>query len=196
MSRLKTDTRLWHNVVPVAFHVDYWNDLGWTDRFSAYRYTQRQYRYRQHSLISGVYTPGFVYNGREWRGWFRGDPLPGVGGDAVGILKATVNNRSINADFSPLRTDDEILVLNIALLAFNQSSVINAGENSGRTLRHDFVVVDFRQHRQRRSGRHVHWSVDGLPSPLPGDAGAIAMWVSKADDPTPIQAIGGVLTVD
>ena len=193
LSRLKTDARLWRDVVPVAFHVDYWNGLGWSDRFSAQRYTQRQYRYRQHRLTSGVYTPGFIYNGHEWRGWFNGDPLPVNGRHTVGVLKATLDRDSIRADFSPLQGGDEKLVLNIAWLAFNQSTVVKAGENNGRTLKHDFVVVDFRQYAPARSGPQVHWSVDGLPSPPPGDADAIAMWVSRVDDPTPIQAVGGRL---
>src|SRR4051812_18023944 len=45
LSALKNDPRLWHDFVPVAFHVDYWDHLGWTDPFAAKRWTERQTDY-------------------------------------------------------------------------------------------------------------------------------------------------------
>ena len=45
LSRLTTDGRLWKEIVPVAFHVDYWDDLGWKDRYAKQEYTSRQRSY-------------------------------------------------------------------------------------------------------------------------------------------------------
>jgi hypothetical protein len=63
LSKLKTSGGLWRDFVPVAFHVDYWNNLGWKDRFSDEQYTERQKSYAQLWSASNIYTPEFVLNG-------------------------------------------------------------------------------------------------------------------------------------
>ncbi|MFN2476505.1 MAG: DUF1223 domain-containing protein, partial [Chthoniobacterales bacterium] len=45
LSQLKDDARLWHDFVPLAFHVDYWDRLGWRDPFASKAWTARQYDY-------------------------------------------------------------------------------------------------------------------------------------------------------
>ena len=65
ISQLKTDPRLWHEVVPVAFHVDYWDQLGWLDIYAKHDYSLRQYVHRQQGHVSSVYTPGVMVNGQE-----------------------------------------------------------------------------------------------------------------------------------
>src|SRR5437868_13297928 len=65
-SKLKTEPGLWKDFVPLAFHVDYWNHLGWRDPFAAKEWTARQYQYAARWKIGSVYTPGFVVDGREW----------------------------------------------------------------------------------------------------------------------------------
>jgi hypothetical protein len=69
MSRLKTNPDLWKNIVPAVFHVDYWDGLGWRDRFAKPEFTARQRQYVATWRGDSVYTPGFVVNGREWRDW-------------------------------------------------------------------------------------------------------------------------------
>ena len=101
LSRFKNDAGLWQQIVPVAFHVDYWNQLGWPDRFSNAAYTARQHNYKRHNYLNVVYTPGFVRNGREWRGWFEQQPLPRNNTNEVGILKASINHNSAYAEFFP-----------------------------------------------------------------------------------------------
>lgn len=193
LSQFKSDPRLWQQIVPVAFHVDYWNYLGWKDRFSSNRYTQRQTGYKQHGHIKSAYTPGLVYNGREWRGWFGRRVLPTTRPDNIGVLKAMIDSNTIEAEFMPTRYLPSSLILNIALLAFDQASNIGAGENSGKKLSHDFVVVDWQQFPQSTTDKHYHWSLDGLPSRFPANATGIALWITSADDPTPLQAVGGYL---
>src|SRR6267154_5087398 len=58
---------LWRDFVPVAFHVVYWDQLGWRDRFASKEYTARQYAYSAAWGSDTVYTPGFVLDGAEWR---------------------------------------------------------------------------------------------------------------------------------
>ena len=47
------------NVIPLSFHVDYWDRLGWKDPFSSHDYSERQYKYAS-ALKSGIYTPQLV----------------------------------------------------------------------------------------------------------------------------------------
>src|SRR5437867_7110380 len=73
LSQLKSNPRLWKNFVPLAFHVDYWDRLGWRDPFAAKEWTARQYQYSANWKSESVYTPGFVLRseerrvGKEWR---------------------------------------------------------------------------------------------------------------------------------
>ena len=69
LSRLVASPQLWTEIVPVAFHVDYWDNLGWRDRFASAQWTARQRTYAANWGSDSVYTPGFVRDGREWRQW-------------------------------------------------------------------------------------------------------------------------------
>src|SRR5258708_4855740 len=76
MSRLRSSADLWKTIVRVVFHVDYWDSLGWRDRFASPAFSDRQRRYAQTWRSDSVYTPGLVLNGGEWRGWFDRAPVP------------------------------------------------------------------------------------------------------------------------
>jgi hypothetical protein len=65
LSRLKRDPRLAGAVIPLAFHVDYWNHLGWSDPFSSSLWSQRQADYAHAFRSNRVYTPQLVVNGRS-----------------------------------------------------------------------------------------------------------------------------------
>lgn len=192
LSQFIQDERLWKRIVPVAFHVDYWDHLGWRDRYSDARYSQRQATYQQQRYVGVVYTPGLMQNGREFRGWNRGrDPVPDKP-RKVGVLRATVDKDAGSAEFIPLQQQTTPLTLNIALLGFELTTQATAGENRGKELRHDFVVLDF----QQRSAVHnnpLRWQLDDLLRNKPAQATGIALWISAGDDPTPLQATGGWL---
>src|SRR5579859_334549 len=59
ISNLKSRSGLWTDFVPVAFHVDYWNGLGWRDKLSSEEFSQRQRDYAQAWSAQDVYTPEF-----------------------------------------------------------------------------------------------------------------------------------------
>ena len=63
VSALRDDPRLWTEYVPVAFHVDYWDYIGWPDRFASPAYGKRQRQHAQLGRVRNVYTPGFVVGG-------------------------------------------------------------------------------------------------------------------------------------
>lgn len=190
LSRLKEDERLWTHIVPVAFHVDYWNRLGWKDRFSEAAWSKRQYDYAAAGLARSVYTPGFFANGQEWRGWFRDRALPGPTNPAPGRLALEIGNGSITASYESVQALSGGLILHLALLGMNQSTQVRSGENQGRRLEHDFVVLELLSRPAAASDKPLQWRlpVSGLHR-----AEAIAAWVTTADSPRPLQAVGGWL---
>ncbi len=195
LSDLKEDPRLWHEVVPVAFHVDYWDYIGWPDRFASPDYSRRQKSHARSGRVASVYTPGFVLAGKEWRSWFFRPVLKVAGGERVGPLSLELDGDRVRARFEPTSLPRGNLELHIAVLGFDLQTDVKAGENHGRTLRHDFVVLG-----HARIGMKPHQDGFVAQIELPkarfdSDRKAVAAWVSAAGDPYPIQAVGGWLSM-
>jgi hypothetical protein len=75
LSGLSTQASTMSKVIPLAFHVDYWNQLGWFDRFSQPRFSERQRQIAERNRMHVIYTPQFVLDGRDWRRDNRTDAL-------------------------------------------------------------------------------------------------------------------------
>jgi hypothetical protein len=192
LSRFQTNPDLWKGIVPVAFHVDYWDGLGWPDRFARADYTERQRRYAASWHGESVYTPGFVANGQEWRGWFNGSGLP-KSNSKVGTLRTTVTGDDVSATFTSESGAPRQLALQVAFLGTNLQSDVKRGENSGRKLVHDFVVLQFSKTEMTADGNRWSGSIH-LPVAAGGDKPtAVAVWVSAGDNLAPLQATGGWL---
>jgi hypothetical protein len=187
-SGLKTDGRLWKQIVPVAFHVDYWDNLGWKDRFAKREYTARQQAYSAGWGGSSVYTPGFVLDGHEWKGWFTGSPLPAASDLPAGKLEVKIDNRVAKISFLQNSGPKEIAA-HLVPLAMDVASEVRAGENRGRKLAHSFVALDLVS--SKLSGQNGAWAVE-LPFDYP-EAKAFAVWVTPLGSISPIQAAGGLL---
>ncbi len=185
LGQFKNDPRLWKEIIPIAFHVTYWDYLGWRDPFGVEQFNQRQVAYRQEGLIRSVYTPGLVVDGSEWRGWFRDKSLP-LKGESAGNLKVHLNGHSLKASYSS-PGNGKALQLNIALLGIDMNTHIKAGENSGVKLAQDFVVLYFKQ----LTTDDTQWQTE-LPTPkiIPGRL-ALAAWVTPIQSQAPEQATGG-----
>src|SRR3954451_12913119 len=66
LSQLSRDPRYQGKVIPLSFHVDYWNSLGWQDPYSSSRWSQRQQQYAARVFHTNrIYTPQAVVNGRS-----------------------------------------------------------------------------------------------------------------------------------
>lgn len=178
---------LWRRFIPLAFHVDYWDYLGWQDPFASPRHSARQRSYARSDAVSTVYTPAFVVDGREWRrGWLR-STLPSAAPRA-GVLTAQVSDATVTAALDPRSQAEQPLVLNVALLGMGLVSEIHAGENRGRRSRHEFVVLGWNQSRAGDPWRLA------IPAPqVAADRYALAVWLSHADQPQPLLAVGGYL---
>src|SRR5262252_1823658 len=131
LSRLKSNPDLWKKIVPLAFHVDYWDHLGWRDRFAKPEFTSRQQRYAAAwDGDDSVYTPGFVVNGKEWRSWFGGNALP-ASLTRVGVLHVSLgDDAQVTAAFVPITMQPRSLTLNVAMLGSDLQSDVKRGENS------------------------------------------------------------------
>ena len=193
LSTLKTSPGLWKNVVPVVFHVDYWDRLGWPDRFASPANTARQRRYAAVWRSNSVYTPGFVLNGREWRDWSGRAPLTATGSEKVGKLQITLRDRiHANVIFTPARTAPKPLQVEVALLGGNLESDVKRGENSGRKLRHEFVVLHLAATALTADGNRFAATLT-LPEKTTDTPVALAAWVSAGEGQPPLQATGGWL---
>ena len=192
LSRFQNDPDLWKSIIPVAFHVDYWDGLGWRDRFATADYTERQRRYAAIWRGDDVYTPGFVVNGQEWRGWFNGSSLP-KSTSKVGTLRVTITGDEVSGAFTSETSAPHQLTLQVALLGNNLQSEVKRGENSGRKLVHDFVVLQFGKNEMSAEGNRWSGSVHLRLAPSNDKGTALAAWVSSGEELSPLQATGGWL---
>jgi hypothetical protein len=189
-SSLRESPRLWKDIVPIAFHVDYWDSLGWPDPLASKSYTDRQQRYAAAWGANSVYTPGFVLDGKEWRARDL-DSIPASKAE-TGRLSATVSdNGDVRISFHPSSGTGAKWEAHAALLGFGIRSNVRAGENSGRTLVHDFAVLSI---EAAPMGGDSPGAVLHLPAgQIKHAQTALAVWITEAGGIEPVQAAGGYL---
>ena len=142
-------------VVALAFHVDYWDYIGWKDPFAKPAWTQRQ---RDGVRSSGgriVYTPQVTLNGKDFRPWSLGgafrDAVTAINArppSAALELVARVGEREITVSTSAQLRNSANPQEHALFLALTESrlvSAVKAGENTGKTLNHDHVVRELRR---------------------------------------------------
>lgn len=135
----------------LAYHVDYWNHLGWKDAFSKHQYSERQRQYANWLKISSVYTPQIVVNGKKEfigseEGTLRnaiksGLSQPVVAQLTLGEAKSDENRVNINYHVSAQKNQ----VLYLALVQPSASTKVKGGENGGRTLSHIQIVRELQK---------------------------------------------------
>ena len=128
------------DVLPLAFHVTYWNDLGWRDRFSFPEADARQYRYAGVLGRRDVYTPQMIVNGSgEALGSRRSDLVRLIAAArASAAIQLTVEAGALQINLPDVGgCDCELLLLDVLPSA---QTAVARGENAGRTLREVNVV--------------------------------------------------------
>ena len=138
-------------VVALAFHVDYWNYLGWSDPFSKPEYSERQRSASVRNRARFVYTPQLLLDGRDYRrAIFLDDISDRV--NAIGREKpaAAIRLEQSAEGNTALLVRGEVAVPDaaqranarayVALYENRLSNQVTAGENHGKRLQHDFVV--------------------------------------------------------
>jgi len=145
----------------LAYHVDYWNRLGWKDQFSSAAFTQRQNQYAEWMNLSSVYTPQAVVNGsKEFVGSEEGTLRNAIqsGLQKTSVADLSLKNIRIDHDKIDLEyhSDGSIgsTTLLVALVQKNAISKVLRGENGGRTLSHVQIVksVQAINSNQKRDG--------------------------------------------
>ena len=148
--------KLGDRAVALALHVDYWDRLGWKDRFGSAGFSQRQ---REESARSGgefVYTPQVLLQGRDFPQWQAGasfeQAIAAVNArPARAVLDLVAHpsqGNTVDVDLSARVTDareraDAVVAL--ALVQSDLASDVKAGENAGKRLHHDHVVRQWRR---------------------------------------------------
>ena len=149
------------DVLAAAFHVDYWDRLGWKDRFADPRYTQRQAEGQLRSGAKFSYTPQVLVNGRDWRRW---PELPAKAMPASVLIELQrEDDGRIAVRVVPTAAAPPRLGLWWVLLEDGHVSAVKAGENAGVRLRHDHVA---RAYGQRAAWRRDDTSAWMLELPL------------------------------
>ena len=137
-----------------AFHVGYWDYIGWADRFATPAHTSRQRQIAAWNRQSSIYTPQLVHNGRDWRDWYN---KPAAGALQVAAKEAAslsislkrVGPDQFEAMVTPLVTPVVGTTDNVAWSAYwtltedGHSSRVKSGENAGEFLKHDAVVRQY-----------------------------------------------------
>src|SRR5262249_2458641 len=136
-----------------------------------------------------IYTPGFVLNGQEWRAWSRQKGGPPSSNAKAGFLKVSSGDREHwQVSFSPAGKRAGDYQVHAALLANDLTSDVKAGENRGRRLNHDFVVIEQTTSPVKPEGDKF---VAELELPFKKKSAALAVWVSRLGSLEPLQATGG-----
>lgn len=194
---LQKSPDLWKTFVPVCFHVNYWDELGWKDELGSKEFTQRQKIYAMVWKTKSIYTPEFYVNGKEWRSWFQKQELPQFPKTPAGALKVErMTPDYFSVTFVPEHSNAKVSWwAHFALLGFGIEKQILAGENAGKTLRHDFVVLDHQEQEclKTAAGFATQFTIDRDKIEADQGSYAIAIWMTEDNSMIPVQAAGGYL---
>ncbi len=127
-------------VVVQAFHVGYWDYIGWVDRFAAPAYTQRQRDIAAKNNLRSIYTPQAVLDGKDWPRW--GGKPEGKEPARASIALKQLSTDQFDASVMPLPALQAASSWSayLTITEHGHNSKVQAGENKGEFLKHDFVV--------------------------------------------------------
>ena len=171
------------SVVPLALHVDYWDYIGWKDPYARREFSLRQRKFTQLQRMAFVYTPQVMLQGRDFRGWGSAAFEDAVARINAQPAKASLKLAILGADASGVHVEvgAELVQASAAadlyLAAYQNrlESRVNAGENRGRLLTHDYVVLQWEGPFALPKGslverRKLAW----LPGAAPAQSGVAA----------------------
>lgn len=170
--------------IALAFHVDYWDRLGWKDRFATSAYTARQYQAMRANRSTFVYTPQVLLQGRDYA-WRGASPDQAIATAATRAPKASMRmaakvagdaleadvDVTLDAPFKPS------LVLSLAYADSGLTSDVKAGENRGVQLHHDHVVRAFSTHELKADRSNIKQRIE-----RPAEQGSQATLVAFVQD--------------
>jgi hypothetical protein len=153
LSSLASGNKVPTRVVPLALHVDYWDYIGWKDPYAKREFSLRQRKLSQLQRMALVYTPQVVLQGRDFRGWGTAAfdsavakivSQPAKARISLSVRQATAHGLDVESAAQLLDAAQQAdAALYLAAYENRLSSTITAGENRGRTLAHDYVVLEW-----------------------------------------------------
>jgi hypothetical protein len=171
-------------VVVQAFHVGYWDYIGWVDRFAAPAHTQRQREIAAANGLRNIYTPQLVRNGRDWRDYEKAlsaRPEPAK----ASIKLERTGPDTYEAVVTPLVPGENKWSAYWTVTENGHSSKVKAGENSGEFLQHDFVVRQYVPAGNYAGQQRLR--LKAIPS-APGNASMLNLVVTDGKGPSAWQA--------
>lgn len=161
-------------IVPLSFHVDYWDKGGWKDPFGDRAYTNRQKQYAGVFKSEAVYTPQMVLGGRVE---FNGANLPRAKEELPSLrtaappvqfqMSAAAGHEYLNVSVKARSSNPDggqkgILEAFVAVFENDLETDVLQGENWGRALRNDFVVRRLKTlgFLTLSSKQEAHWTAD------------------------------------
>src|SRR5436190_8645089 len=181
MSGLKNQPRLWQDIVPIAFHVDYWDHLGWRDPFASKIWTERQADYSVRWTKESVYTPAFALDGKEWQY----GKLPDASTETPGVLKITIDGERVTVGFKASPGVAGRYDIHVARLGFSLTADVTAGENTGKKLSHDFVVLGLTNETMKAGAKELKLPAVAAQKSTIDPRTAIAAWVTSPGELEP-----------
>ena len=173
-------------VVPLSLHVDYWDYIGWKDPYAKREFSLRQRKLSQLQRMALVYTPQVLLQGRDFRAW--GDKAfdeavrkintqPARARLALEILSFRAGVMEVTASAELLYgdpADDPAIYL--AAYQSRLENRVTAGENRGKLLSHDYVVLEWQGPFAFASSKvtALRRGLPLLPGALPANSGAVA----------------------
>ena len=189
MSTLKADP----GVVALAFHVDYWDRLGWKDRFASPAYTQRQAQTQASSGARFSYTPQVLLDGADRKDWPRiAAPLsaPSSQRQAARVDITLVREADrFTATVAPAHGAPARFAGYWALTENGHSTAVKAGENEGVTLKHDNVVREYRPVAAWNAANPATLRFEPTTPRDPAHPAEVNLVVVDADSGRPLQAL-------
>ena len=172
-------------VVPLSLHVDYWDYIGWKDPYAQQRHSERQRKLAQVMRARIVYTPQVLLQGADFRRWgssafdeavARINARPARASISLTLLAGLADTLATEVRAELLDTAEEVdMALYLASYENKLVSKVAAGENRGRTLAHDFVVLEWVGPVAFAGGKVVERrALPLLPKAVPAHSGVAA----------------------
>jgi hypothetical protein len=151
-------------IIPLAFHIDYWNNLGWNDPFSKPQFSQRQRQYADYLKVNGTYTPQLVINGKhELIGSRKKEIDKLITDELAKENQLSIKIKSINLDNNKLNVvfetncDNSSATLNFGLVKKTEITNIKRGENRGVSLTNFNIVYDFNTIKETKNVNTINF---------------------------------------
>lgn len=195
------------SAVPLAFHVDYWDRLGWRDRFAAPAFTARQYASTKVSGSGFVFTPQVIVSGKNYQGWSNNSNVQNeieatnkeTPEASILLRQQIVASGKLEFEVqAQLRQDVKLNDVRIYAALFQNGLVSDVirGENSGSQLHHDYVVRSLLvSNAVDRSGKAVYRERFIMPADARVKEMGVGIFVQDVKTGKVLQAMSAPLCV-